>query len=122
MTRPRLLDLFCGAGGAAMGYHRAGFDAVGVDNRPQPRYPFAFVQADAMTFPLDGYDAIHASPPCQDHSVTQNFTTARHGSGWMLAATRGRSRSPTGAAAAAAVPGSRRASTRSRAGPWGSSG
>ena len=88
MTRPRLLDLFCGAGGAAMGYHRAGFDAVGVDNRPQPRYPFAFVQADAMTFPLDGYDAIHASPPCQDHSVTQNFTTARHGSGWMLAATR----------------------------------
>ena len=89
-ARPWLLDLFCGVGGAAVGYHRAGFDVVGVGIRPRPHYPFEFVQADAMTFPLEEFDAIHASPPCQEHSVRQTFTTRRHGSGWMLAAIRDR--------------------------------
>lgn len=69
MSKPVLLDLFCGAGGAARGYQEAGFYVVGVDIKPQPRYAGdEFFQADAMTFPLEGYDAIHASPPCPGYS------------------------------------------------------
>jgi DNA (cytosine-5)-methyltransferase 1 len=78
MTRPKLLDLFCGAGGAAKGYQRAGFYVVGVDIKPQPHYcGDEFYQADALTFPLEGYDAYHASPPCQANTVL--FPNALHG-------------------------------------------
>jgi DNA (cytosine-5)-methyltransferase 1 len=87
----RLLDLFCGAGGAAVGYHRAGFtEIVGVDIKPQPRYPFTFVQGDALEYVKahgHEFDAIHASPPCQAYirsgTVAQD---GRHRS--LLAATR----------------------------------
>lgn len=68
-NRPALLDLFAGGGGAAMGYYLAGFRVVGVDIKPQKHYPFEFHEADAMTYPLDGFDVIHASPPCQGYST-----------------------------------------------------
>jgi len=66
----RLLDLFCGAGGASMGYALAGFAVCGVDIKPQPHYPFQFIQADVLGFTVEdlaSYDVIHASPPCQAH-------------------------------------------------------
>jgi len=72
MGKLRLLDLFCGAGGASKGYHDAGFEVVGVDINNQRNYPFEFHKADAMTFPFDGFDVIHASPPCQAYSITKH--------------------------------------------------
>ena len=77
MSRPLLLDLFCGAGGAAMGYHQAGFDVVGIDIEPQPNYPFEFHQADAPDYLLGHftrYDAFHASPPCQGYTTLAKGT------------------------------------------------
>jgi DNA (cytosine-5)-methyltransferase 1 len=77
-VKPRCLDLFSGAGGATKGYQLAGFHVTGVDVVASPRYcGDEFVQADAMTFPLDGYDLIHASPPCQAYVGWQNIAAAR---------------------------------------------
>jgi hypothetical protein len=71
MEKLRILDLFCGGGGAAMGYHRAGFEVVGVDVNPQPNYPFEFIRGDALSVAREigaSFDAIHASPPCQAYT------------------------------------------------------
>ena len=75
--KPKLLDLFCGAGGCSVGYHRAGFDVTGVDIEGHPDYPYNILEADAMTVLadtdfLDQYDAIAASPPCQASTTMSN--------------------------------------------------
>lgn len=91
MSRPLLLDLFCCAGGAGMGYHRAGFDVVGVDITPQPDYPFDFVQADALDYLVGHgmrYAAIHASPPCQASCALTKGTNAGREYQQLIPATR----------------------------------
>ena len=78
----RMLDLFCKAGGASVGYHRAGFEVVGVDIKKQKRYPFEFIQADALEVMQDldflrSFDVLVGSPPCQTHSITQHLRNAQ---------------------------------------------
>lgn len=88
MNPPLLLDLFCKAGGAARGYADAGWQVVGVDIEPQPNYPYSFVLADALEFLTRHghlFDAVHASPPCQDHSSLRNMT-GDHGTADLLPA------------------------------------
>lgn len=87
--KPLLLDTYCKQGGASAGYIAAGFDVVGVDIEPQPKYPGEFVQADAVEFIARygrDFDAIHASPPCQLHSATWRIRKNDHRD--LIAATR----------------------------------
>lgn len=74
--KPRLLDLFCGAGGTGTGFARVGFEVVGVDKEPQPNYPFEFIQGDALDPPVsfDEFDVIVAGPPCQFASDLRHRT------------------------------------------------
>jgi DNA (cytosine-5)-methyltransferase 1 len=88
-SRPKALDLFCRAGGVSEGLRRAGFDVVGVDildcakaynkgpGSPEHENPARFVRADALTYPLEGFDLICASPPCQAHSVLRRLTKGK---------------------------------------------
>lgn len=89
MNHPKLLDLYCGGGGASAGYAQAGFDVTGVDIRPQPHYPFTFVQGDALEYvEAHGheYDVIASSPPCQAHMTLRHWTKREYPD--LIAATR----------------------------------
>ena len=77
MSRPKLLDLFCGAGGCSVGYHRAGFDVTGVDREAHPDYPYHLIEQDALAVLADvallaDFDVVHASPPCQGYTTMSN--------------------------------------------------
>ena len=78
----KLLDLFCGVGGASVGYARAGFEVTGVDLKHGKRYPYTYIRADVLDVLQDykfiqQFDVIHASPPCQTHSITQHLRNAQ---------------------------------------------
>jgi DNA (cytosine-5)-methyltransferase 1 len=76
-SKVQCLDLFCGAGGASTGLHRAGFEVTGVDIKPQPNYPFRFVLGDALTQNLGQYDFVWASPPCQAYCALNTMPNLR---------------------------------------------
>lgn len=83
MSKMRVLDLFCKAGGCSRGYAMAGFEATGVDVEKQKRYPYEFIQADALEVLRDHaflkkFDFINASPPCQCYSVTKHLSNGKH--------------------------------------------
>jgi DNA (cytosine-5)-methyltransferase 1 len=83
VAKPRLLDLYCGAGGASAGYALAGFQVTGVDVKSQPRYPFDFCQRDALEVLGDSkflrrFQAIHASPPCQSETSLRHLHNSAH--------------------------------------------
>ena len=78
----KLLDLFCGVGGASLGYTEAGFEVTGIDLKHGKRYPFTYIKGDVLTYLNDmdflrSFDVIHASPPCQTHSITQHLRIAQ---------------------------------------------
>ena len=78
----KLLDLYCGVGGASVGYHQAGFEIYGVDLKHGKRYPYTYLRADVLDVLTDEeyinqFDVIHASPPCQTHSITQHLRNAQ---------------------------------------------
>jgi DNA (cytosine-5)-methyltransferase 1 len=79
--KPRIFDGFCGEGGAGMGYHLAGFDVVGGDIKPQPRYPFTFIQGDSIKFIKEHgheFDAIHTSPVCKRYTACSVLNDIKH--------------------------------------------
>lgn len=78
----KLLDLFCGVGGASAGYAEAGFDVTGIDLKHGKRYPYRYIKGDVLEYLKDldflqSFDVIHASPPCQTHSITQHLRNAQ---------------------------------------------
>ena len=93
---PTVIDLYCKAGGSSKGFHDAGFDVVGVDIEPQPRYPYEFHQGDAIEFILKygkDFDLVYGGPPCQSYSEMTNATGTQDNHPRLVSATRAAMRS-----------------------------